>query len=211
MMRRMPGTRAVAVSSLLAAAAAGFVAGLLGGASWAAGRTPPVAAGTVPDLEPLLAELRGLRQDLRAPAAGGAPIPAQRMDAAPAAARADAAALAAVVTDLVQAVAALTERAAILGSQQAASQGLLQQTAQRAARDPATLRDVARAVKADYDRAQADWMFTPTSELLRRLGRPNRITAGKGDAVQWIYEFEADGESWWLGVTIADGVVVRVD
>lgn len=194
---------------LLAATALGFAGGLLGGATFAGARTPPsAAAGT--DLGPLLAAIEGLRRDLAPVVASPASRPPmQRTEVAPS--PSEPTALATVVADLVRAVEELTARAGVLGAQQAAAGGMLQQLAQRSGHDAAALAAVARAVRDDYERMQAEWMFVPATELLRRLGRPTRITAGKGAGVQWNYEFGPETDTGWLGFTVVDGVVVRVD
>lgn len=204
--------RAATLTQLLVVAVIGFLAGLLGGASFAGTRTPPPGSAGTPDLSALLDELRALRQDLRAtdaPARGTGAV--ERRAITPGQPAPDAAQLAATVAELVRAVEALAARADVLGLQQAGGAGVFEQIANRAGRDLPSLTAVARAVNADYEAAQAPWMFVPATEVLRRFGRPTRITAGKGNGMLWNYEFEAEGKGWWVGFTIADGVVVRVD
>ncbi|MBL8729462.1 MAG: hypothetical protein JNM25_13585 [Planctomycetes bacterium] len=210
----MPTHVAASALPLLLAALTGALAGLLGGALFAGGRMPAPPVAAAPELAPLLEELRGLRQDLRAGTAAGAGVTAtgaiDRQVATPAPPTMDTAQLAATVADLVRAVEALATRADALGAQQAAGRGVLEQVARRSGPDVQALVALAKAVSDDYEGAQAAWMFLPATEVLRRFGRPKRIGAGKG-GLQWEYEFEAEGKGWWLGFTIADGVVVRID
>ncbi len=206
-------TSAPAALLVLVAASAGALIGMLAGTLWLGGTAPTLPATATADLAPLLDELRALRQDLRRVAPPGAAPAApntDRSDAAPAPDAADTARLTATVTDLVRAIEALATRADALGAQQAAGRGVLEQVARRSSPDIPALVSLAKAVGADYEAAQVTWMFLPAAEVLRRFGRPRRIGAGKG-GLQWEYEFEAEGQGWWLGFTIADGVVVRVD
>lgn len=197
----------------LVAAAAGALVGLVAGTLLAGGKaTAPPAATTTPlDLAPLLDELRALRRELRPGAtvdpSPGAPAP-DRRDAMPV--PEDTTRLAATVTELVHAVEALALRADALGAQQAAGRGVLGQVASGSSRDVPALLALAKGVNTDNAATQAAWMFVPATEVLRRLGRPTRIGAGKGGLL-WEYEFQAEDQGWWLGITIADGAVVRVD
>jgi hypothetical protein len=210
----MPTKVAASALPLLLAAVTGALAGLVGGALFAGGRAPTPPTALAPDLVPLLEELRGLRRDLLSPAANGAAGngagPIERQPATPDAPATDTTQLAASVADLVRVVEALATRADALGAQQAAGRGVLETVARRSGVDIPALVAVARMVNDEYEAAQAAWMFVPATEVLRRFGRPTRIGAGKG-GLQWEYEFRAEDQGWWLGFTIADGVVVRID
>lgn len=199
-----------------AAASVGALLGVFAGVMLSGGRTiAPPTQGTT-DLAPLLDELRLLRRELGGRAAiGTSPTvptapPVERQEAVPATLDADTARLAATVADLVQAVEALTVRADVLGAQRAVGRGVLAQTASGSSRDVPALLALAKELAADHGATQVAWMFTPATEVLRRFGRPSSIGSGEGGQ-QWQYEFHAEDQGWWLGITIADGVVVRID
>lgn len=196
------------------AAAAGFGAGLLGGAVAFAGRTPPTESEAT-DLGPLLVELRALRADLRAePRTIGGVVPSGGVERTerepPSRSAVEPDRLVATVAELTRAVEALALRAEVLSARQMSGSGFLQTSAAQVRRDHRAVLAVRDLVSGDHAAAQAEWMFVTVGDLLRRLGRPSNIAAGKG-GLQWAYEGEVDGDSYWVGFTIADGVVVRVD
>jgi hypothetical protein len=187
-----------------------LLAGAVGGALFAGASVPATGPAAFDTFE-LLGELRELRRELAAGLAVRPQGAVERQAAAAADDRADPRQLAATVADLARAVEALTLRAEVLGSQRAGGAGVLEQLAGRASRDVAALVAVARSLRNDEVAVQGQWMFVPATEILRRFGRPTRIKAGKGDGMIWAYEFEAEDASFWVGFTIVDGVVVRVD
>ena len=195
----------------LLAGVVGFAAGLLGGVVAGGSRTAPPQPLNA-DLASVIRELQELRAHLHQLATPSQAAPMHRGEAAvrqqPSL---DAERLTDAVTDLVRVVEALAQRADVLSVQRAGGAGVLAQVANRAGSDVAGLVAVARAGRADHTALQADWMFVPATEILRRFGRPTGIGGGKGGGMQWQYEFEADGDSYWVGFTIVDGYVARVD
>lgn len=194
------------------AASAGALIGLVAGTLLVGGRTPtPPTEAPAVDLTPLLEELRALRQDLRTEATRGTAIERpDRRDAEPALDGQDQARLAGTVTELVRVVEALTVRADALGTQQMASRGVLRQVASGSSRDVPALTAIRKGFQDDEKAMQAEWMFVPATEVLRRFGRPTSIFMGEL-GLRWEYEVEAEDDNWDLSFTIVDGVVVRID
>lgn len=197
---------------LLLAGGIGFGAGALGSASFG-GQQPPPPTAAPTDLTPLLEELRALRAELRREPGLAAQPPAAvdggRRDAvAPPAPDTDR--LLTITAQLTAAVETLAQRAEVLGTRQAAQRGLLQDAAGTATRDVRALLAVRDSVQQDFGAAQAQWMFVPAAEVLRRFGRPSQIGSGNG-GTQWQYEGSVGDESYWVGFTIVDGMVSRVE